>query len=213
MIDSTHRAGREPPSRFSNPFSTCWTRPGALAWQRVDGVAAAAVATRLLEIGAGQLVGPHGSGKSTLLREVALLVAQRGLSTACRTLGSDYRWRKRTPRPGGADVLFVDGAEQLNWPRRRWLVRRCRAAGASLLITTHTAAPGVETLADLSPTEAVALSLFDRLVAGRSTPVSRMQAVQAYRRCNRNLRDMWFELYDRHEQLVTLRRASRVASA
>ena len=36
------------PSRHSNPFATCWTRPGALAFRFANGESAAALVERLV---------------------------------------------------------------------------------------------------------------------------------------------------------------------
>src|SRR5260221_12560454 len=68
-----------PPSRHSNPFATCWTRPGALAFRFKDGENAEQLIARMAAQGwRGEIVGPHGSGKSTLLETLKpLLVAAR----------------------------------------------------------------------------------------------------------------------------------------
>ena len=57
-----------PPSRHTNPFATCWTRPGAMAFQFPPGESAERLVAKLAAVGWwGEIVGPHGSGKSTLL--------------------------------------------------------------------------------------------------------------------------------------------------
>ncbi len=125
----------------SNPFSTRFTRPGAIPYQFTGEANAAALIERFLDQGSrGQIVGPHGSGKSTLLATLTAAFNQRGLATSVFTLHDGQR---RLPAEfftlAGDDrrVVIVDGYEQLGrWHRWR-LARRCRRRGWGLLVSCH----------------------------------------------------------------------------
>src|SRR6476660_6981871 len=116
------------PSRHSNPFATCWTRPGALAFRFSRGESATSLVERLAAQGWwGEIIGPHGSGKTTLLATLRPLLAATG-------------------RP----IEIVDGYEQLNRLTRWRLRNRCRRSGSGLLATSHIPT-GLPTLIKLAP--------------------------------------------------------------
>ena len=72
------------PSRHTNPFATCWTRPGAIAFHFPPGESAEQLVARLAaDNWRGEIVGPHGSGKSTLL-ETLEAAPGRGRTAASR---------------------------------------------------------------------------------------------------------------------------------
>ncbi len=162
------------PSRHSNPFATCWTRPGALPPLLPDGLTIGALVERLRASDwRGEIVGPHGSGKSTLLASLAPAVA----------------------RAAPTHVTTVDGFDELAWRVRH----RLRWKRAGLLATTHRGA-GLPLLCRMTPSRDQLCVLFDRLTAGRGTPVTLADALDLYNRCNGNVRDVWFELYLMHER-------------
>ncbi len=119
------------PSRHANPFATCWTRPGALAFQFSTGESAAGLVARLATTDwRGEIVGPHGSGKSTLLETLGphLRAAERGVSAVAlrdgqRRLPADFL---RKALASSHPLVIVDGYEQLSWLHRRVLIARCR---------------------------------------------------------------------------------------
>src|SRR5690349_13672810 len=64
------------PSRHSNPFATCWTRPGALPFRFSNGDSAEMLIQKLASQNLrGAIIGPHGSGKSTLLETLKPAIA------------------------------------------------------------------------------------------------------------------------------------------
>lgn len=204
--------GQAPPSRQSNPFATCWTRPGALPHVDCPGASVAAVVERIERHASGVcLVGPHGSGKSTLLAALQEPLAERG-------------WRpRRVPADWPADagdagrVLLVEGLERLPFLQRRRRLRRWRRAGARPVVTLHHGATagllGLPIVARTSPDAELLLALFERLTAARATPVGPEDALHSYARHGQDLRSVWFDLYDLHERRTRQRRTASASAA
>jgi energy-coupling factor transporter ATP-binding protein EcfA2 len=166
------------PSRHSNPFATCWTRPGAIAFQFANGENAETLIDRLAHHEwQGAIVGPHGSGKTTLLNSLAPLLVH-------------------ADRP----VRVVDGYEQLGWPARARLRLCRRASKAGLLVTSHrrTILP---TVIELSPGLELTQQIVAQLSAQIPTPVTSADVAASYARHGSNVREILFDLYDRHERL------------
>jgi energy-coupling factor transporter ATP-binding protein EcfA2 len=173
------------PSRHSNPFATCWTRPGAIPFRFGDGQSAAALVSQLAaQNGWGQIIGPHGSGKTTLLATLAPL-----LEEARRA------------------VTIVDGYERLGRIARWRLRRRCRREGVGLLVTSHVSC-GLVTLIELAPGRALVDQLVARLCDGVSTPIKPADVAASHARHGSNVREILFDLYDRHERLSRLVRTA-----
>jgi hypothetical protein len=201
----------ELPSRHSNPFATCWTRPGAIAFQFTDGESMESLVARLLAAGGwGEIVGPHGSGKSTLLAALKLELAAAGWDVAAIALRDGQRHLPRrwirtalsTERP----LIVIDGYEQLSWPGRTFAKWRCRRAAAGLLVTSH-ASTGLPTLYRTSVDAALAQSLVSTLTAERDSPITAADVAASHACHGSNLRELFFALYDRHE---TLAHAARI---
>ncbi|MEX0642300.1 MAG: hypothetical protein WD468_06340 [Pirellulales bacterium] len=90
------RASLAPPSRNSNPFATCWTRPGALPFHFPSGESTATIVERLAANGwQGEIVGPHGSGKSTLLEALKPALHDAGCAVNAISLRDGQRWLPR----------------------------------------------------------------------------------------------------------------------
>jgi hypothetical protein len=109
-------------------------------------------------------------------------------------------------------LIVVDGFEQLGWLARLRLRRHSRRPGAGLLVTSH-APIGLPTLAQLSPDR----NLVERLVADLCTYTTtkiRREDVAASHACHgSNVREIFFDLYDRHERLRRQARTATVESA
>jgi hypothetical protein len=179
------------PTRQSNPFATCWTRPGALGFLPSDN-ASVERCIELLEANnwRGQILGPHGVGKSTLLRSIGEELVQRNTPVAWLRAGRDS---DRLPPSAGEAVLLIDSYESLpRWRRWQWWRRR-------LVVTSHQSA-GLPTLATLSPTLGDAVRLFERLTADRPTPVLPRDLARSFAESRGNVREVWFDLYDLHER-------------
>jgi hypothetical protein len=196
------------PRAESNPFSTCFVRPGAVPFLFPPGQDAPGLVLALAGLGwRGAILGPHGSGKSTLL--AALLPALResgkepfsvALHDGQRTLPAEA-WRELL-RPA-ARVVVIDGYEQLSrW--QHWRLRRlCRRRGHGLLATAHTPV-GLPVLLRLSVTPETAGRVVECLLAPAPEATTlRPNAAEMAARLRRqggNFREVLFELYDEWER-------------
>jgi hypothetical protein len=186
----------------SNPFSTRFTRPGAIPYQFTGEANAAELVERFLDQGSrGQIVGPHGSGKSTLLAALTTAFNQRGLATSVFTLHDGQR---RLPAEfftlagDNRRVVVVDGYEQLGGWHRWRLARRCRRRGWGLLISCHESL-GFPTLCRTR----VELNLAQRLVRDLLPPDDRRigdeEIRAAFQAHAGDMRETFFALYDVYE--------------
>jgi energy-coupling factor transporter ATP-binding protein EcfA2 len=199
----THTAHRTiAPSRHDNPFATCWTRPGALAFRFVDGQSAQQLVMKLSSQNWwGEIVGPHGSGKSTLLEALKPALVAAGRRVHAITLRAGERILPRDfLNWDGCPVLILDGYEQLGWFSRWCLKRRCRRIGAGLLVTSHTPT-GLPTLMRLAPDRQLVTQLVADLCAEVSSSVTPADVAASHACHGSNVREILFDLYDRHERL------------
>jgi energy-coupling factor transporter ATP-binding protein EcfA2 len=190
-------------SRHSNPFSTRFVRPGAIAFLFEEGCSAEALVERLqANRWLGEIIGPHGTGKSTLLealkpaleeagkRVVHLkLTAGRPKLSAEELLGG--RWDRQT-------LVIVDGYEQLRFLSRCALGVRRKLAGAGMLITAHRSA-GFPLLYETRGSELLAQRLVEQLTQGNDELLTRDDVVVAMQASRGNVRDALFRLYDLYE--------------
>jgi hypothetical protein len=192
-----------PPSRHSNPFATCWTKPGALKFRFPPDLGAKQLVERLAaQDWRGEIVGPHGSGKSTLLEMLSPILLASGRRVTAIALHDGQHWlphgdlRRALSRP--QPLLVIDGYEQLNWLARIWLRWRCRRSRAGLLVTSHrmTGLPLVIHLEpDLDTIQQVVAALTER----RQTHVTSADIIASHACHGSNVRELLFDLYERHE--------------
>jgi hypothetical protein len=193
-----------PPSRNVNPFATCWTHPGALRFRFNNDQCVEQVMSKLAAYQwHGAIVGPHGSGKSTLLESIKPAIAAAGRTVEAISLRDGQR---RLPREFFATwandsnrVVIIDGYEQLGWPARLHLSLRCFATGSGLLVTSHKPIR-IPTLIRLSPNQQLVEQLVDDLCAEVSTTITRADIAASHACHGSNVREILFDLYDRHEQ-------------
>jgi hypothetical protein len=190
--------GTETRSR-ENPFSTRYTRPGAMPFVFVAGDSAAEIWKRFEAAGRrGAIVGPHGSGKSTLL---ALLVEQRRAAGDAVVWHALHDGQRRLPADyanslNAHSLLIVDGYEQLSWWSRRHVRRSVDRTGAGLLVTSHAAPRGLPTLFTTRPTAELAVELTRQLTAGSDVAPSAAAVRRLFDEERGNLREVFFRLYD-----------------
>jgi len=200
------------PSRHSNPFATCWTRPGALAFQFAAGENAEQLVARLEAAGGhGAIIGPHGSGKSTLVATLKPYLAAAGWHVAAVSLRDSERRLPRgfvqracsQPRP----LVIIDGYEQLSHNSRFLLQWRCWWARAGLLVTSHRPV-GLPLIHRTQVTRDLALQLVSTLTTHISSPIAPNDVAASLASCGSNFRELFFALYARHEALAGARRAA-----
>jgi hypothetical protein len=189
-----------------NPFATRRVRPGAIPYLFPAGEDAAGVVERLRANGwRGQIVGPHGSGKSTLLAallpelrrvgRVPLLVALH--DGQCRLPPGVNDQLEALPR--GAAIAIIDGYEQLSLWSRFWLEWCCRRRGAGLLVTAHQPV-GLPALVQTAVTPETAWRVVEHLLPGPHRSITAADVTARLGAWAGNLREVLFELYDRHER-------------
>lgn len=202
-----------PPSRASNPFATCWTRPGALAFQFTGNASAEKIVSQLAtQDWWGEIVGAHGSGKSTLLESLKPHLAAAGRQVASIALRDRQRRLPNGFLRGALDcqnpLVIVDGYEQLSRINRLILRWRCRHAGAGLIVTSHVPT-GLPLLAQLQPSGALVESLVATLTAERPSAIAPADIAASHALYGSNIRELLFDLHDRHERA---RRTNRQAA-
>jgi uncharacterized MnhB-related membrane protein len=207
----------EVPCRHSNPFATCWTRPGAISFRFVDGESIESLVARLHAAdGWGEIVGPHGSGKSTLLAAIEPELAAVGWDVARITLrdGQRYlpRWWLQAALSKKRPLVMIDGYEQLSWLSRALVKWRCHNAAAGLLVTSHEPTRP-QTLYRTRVDAELAQSLVSTLTAERFSPITAADVAASHACHGSNLRELFFALYDRHEALSRTARTALNSSA
>jgi energy-coupling factor transporter ATP-binding protein EcfA2 len=201
------------PSRDSNPFATCWTRPGAVAFHfATDQTAESLIAQLAAANWWGEIVGPHGSGKSTLLAALQPALQAAGRNLYCIALRDGQRHLPREFWPcqpqSNAAVVIIDGYEQLGYLARWQLKCFCRRAKSGLLVTSH-APTGLPTLIHMSPDGGLVQQLVEQLCQHSLNEISPQDIAASHARHGSNVREIFFDLYDRHERL---RRGERTFS-
>ena len=185
-----------------NPFSTRYTRPGALDYHFAASDTAAQLVQRLRANGWwGQIVGPHGSGKSTLLATLLPLLADAGRQTLSISL---HQGDSRLPRLAELDRLdrdgqmVVDGYEQLGRLSRWRLSRRCRRQSCGLLVTAHRDL-GLPTIVVVEPSLKTLQHVVARLLPAGDGAIRGADIADAWQRSGGNMREALFALYDLYE--------------
>lgn len=193
---------RRPPSRHTNPFSTCWVHPEAQKYLET-GVSIQRIVQRLQKLKwRGAIVGPHGVGKTTLLhtllpkiefvgKRCVLVEIRNGKSSQAMAAVRELTLDSET-------VLCIDGYEQLRWWQRVTVEWYCSRIETGLIVTSHRSTR-LTTALRLRPSMELALALVHRLSIESDSPISDQDVRRAFNTCNGNLRDMLMDLYDRYE--------------
>lgn len=187
-----------------NPFSTCRTRPGAIAFCfDGDGSVDALVDRLRRQEWWGQIVGPHGSGKSTLLAVLLPALEASGRQIECVTLHQGDRrlpmGRSALRSYSSSTQVVLDGYEQLGWFARWSLSRRCRRQGCGLLVTAHRDI-GLPTLFATRPTLELTTKIVRHLLGPDDVAITDSHIGSAWIARQGNLRETLFDLYDLFEE-------------
>ena len=192
------------PTDAGNPFSTRYTRPGAIAFRFPPTFSAEGLVQRLRAQGwNGAIVGPHGSGKSSLLAVLVPAIRATGKSVLLIELHDGQRRLPiRLQRRGdlhAGSVLVIDGFEQLSRLARWSLDRFRRSRQIGLVVTSHRPA-GLPELYRTSTSVALAGEIVESLLAGQGRCISPEELAERYHARGGDLRETLFDLYDLYEQ-------------
>jgi len=193
------------PLHAANPFSTRAVRPGAIEFQFPSDDSPQELLSRLRDNHWwGEIIGPHGSGKSTLIETLREAFLHAGRKVHQFTLTRGQRWLPATADDKAnwddQTQVVVDGFEQLGWWQRRSLKRTCRRRSCGLLITAHASFgfPSMFTATtSLDVTEQLVFALLPEHAAHH---ISTTEIEEAFARHEGNVREVFFDLYDRYEQ-------------
>jgi hypothetical protein len=192
-----------------NPFSSRYTRPGAIAFRFSPGPKIKQLIERLRDTRCwGQIVGPHGSGKSTLRCLLAEQAADYGIQVVCFSLHDRQQWMPRGWKKtvwnafeaGRSTMVIVDGFEQLGRFAQWHLKHICRTRSWGLLVTAHEDV-GLPSLYRTLTSIDLADELVESLLPADETRITRLEIHQAFRRHEGNLRQVFSDLYDQYERL------------
>ena len=191
------------PSRHSNPFATCWTKPGALKFRFPPDASAKQLVERLAgQDWRGGIVGPHGSGKSTLLETLKPVLSASARHVTAIALHDGQHWLPRGVLRRALSptqpLLLIDGYEQLNWFARIWLRLRCRRSRAGLLVTSHRTT-GLPPLIHLEPDLDTIQQVVAALTEHQKTRVNSADIIASHACHGSDVRELLFDLYERHE--------------
>jgi hypothetical protein len=186
-----------------NPFSTKMVRPGSIAYRLPAGWTISRLADQLDSSDWwGQVVGPHGTGKSTLLVELLTELRIRGRDCVSIQGSQSRRWPRREAAAWNRKTqVVVDGFEQLCLPSQIWLMWRCQRGGAGLLVTTHRPV-ALPVLWKSGVSDALACELVNELTAEHPGVIEPDEVAAALSLHGGNLREVFFDLYDRFEERV-----------
>ena len=189
------------PSRYSNPFSTCWTSNLSYVefCHSVD-----EVLSRWKNLGHwGAVVGSHGTGKSTLLR---------ALNDRLHALGAEPEWITLRPNLEGSfsvsdarnRILLLEGLERLSFFKQLTLIGQLKRQQCRVLATLHSDSITwpwrLQTVLNTEVSTKLAKHLFNELVSnGSEKLVTWSDALKCWQHGNGDLRELWFDLYELYE--------------
>ena len=186
----------------SNPFSARCVRPGVLPYFFTEDQDTESLLKRLRDNHWwGQITGGHGSGKSTLLATLIPAIESTGRPAVLVELHDGQR---RLPidlasalgrQPA---VVVVDGYEQLGRLARFRLKRFCRRHALGLVVTAHRPV-GFPVLFHTEADLKTVHRLLGALAGGQAAPLW-ADLEECLLRHRGNVRELLFELYDRHER-------------
>lgn len=190
----------------TNPFSTCFTRPGTLPPLDATGapVALGMLVDRLLTGPAAvSITAPHGHGKTSLLVALFAELRRRGWPTVLvrvRSLRDAWTAAATAARAGPETVLGIDGCDRLPRVGVRMVAAVVRRRRLRLVITTHREG-GLPALYRCETTPALFAALVARLPdhGGRITADD---IDDAFRRHAGDVREALYDLYDRFERRI-----------
>ncbi len=205
------------PIQESNPFSTRYIAPGAIAYQFFEGTTLSDLATRFCETPRAwfAIVGPHGSGKSTLVESLIPEIEGRspGLRTVRMRFTSDGMasrgLRSALPSVPKNGLAVIDGYEQLGWPALVRLFAAARKTSFAILATCHRPSRMLATLWETNVSETSERWVLTHLLSSPSCSESNIDVratvdgllestewKESRAKNHDNLRESLFDMYD-----------------
>jgi hypothetical protein len=167
---------------------------------RLGGLRVEDVLVRLVETHfCGAIAGPHGSGKTTLMLEMSEQLVGRGVEVKSVFVNDTNPWTRGRGKELLADlragqVVMLDGADTLRRFAWRGLERKIIKAGVGLVITTHRLGM-MNTLVESSTSERLLAEIVGELIGDpKAAPEDLVREI--YRRCNGNIRNCLWQMYD-----------------
>ena len=204
--------GNELPNRHSdgrvvarNPFATRCTRPGTIPYFFGSSENLVTLLDRLNGLrGAAQIVGPHGSGKTTLL---ATLVAHwksvdrkinqhqiRKMDNSTTMLfASCVGWNAETQ-------IVIDSFDLLSRCQRAGLLWFAKRRRCGFLVTSHRELARIPVLHQTRGSLQTTFRIVERLLPPTCELIRTSDVAGCFERCNSNVRETLFGLYDMYEQ-------------
>lgn len=204
-----------------NPFSAKRLIPGVRPYvpPDLDEDASTVATKRLIQLGFGQITGPHGCGKTSLAREIYqqlhsseivttrfVVVRNRHQVENVVSSLSQYQTQTQTEKSSepSSELVVIDGVERLSLLHRVALLRFARRScpRTRVLITSHRQQAGWPLIAELKPTQTHFCQIASQLLESDSE-IPDMLFKQAYKNACGNYRQALMELYDQFGNSAT----------
>ena len=192
----------------ANPFSTQFTRPGAVPFLYPTGLSRETLIERLAAANwQAQILGQHGAGKTTLALDLLEALSQhfdRILRITVRQpsvlkLAIDQSVELDRGERSGRLLILIDGVERLAHFHRWALKRVCQRKGIGLLATVHRQTGWLPTIATLETEFNTFERIANQLLVGSETFLSPTVFRQEFENAKGNCREAFMGLYDRFE--------------
>ncbi len=193
----------------SNPYSTRFTKPGAIPFLYPERLSRSIVLEGLRASGwQAEIAGPHGSGKSTLVKDLLPALKQRFqlINQVTVRVDSLQRWDidwtviSNQSRMIQEKLIIIDGVERLSRVKR-WLISQvCRQRKIGLLATVHRPRYWLPTIAVIDPQRKTFLRIAEQLQQDCTIKLNVGEIESAFELANQNCREALMALYDRYER-------------
>jgi len=198
---------RHPDGRVAarNPFATRCTRPGTIPYFFGSSENSVTLLDRLNDLqGMAQIVGPHGSGKTTLLamlishwksvdRKIDQHQIRKTDNSTAMLFASCASWNAETQ-------IVIDSFDLLSRCQRARLLRFAKRRGCGFLVASHRELARIPVLYRTRGSLQTTFRIVERLLPPTCELIRTSDVAGCFQRCNSNVRETLFGLYDLYEQ-------------